>query len=434
MGTDKKREIFGWVMYDFANSGYAVIILAAILPIYFSTIVPEGGAVFQFFGSEFTISSPSLWAYTLSFSMLLVAISSPILGAIADYTGSKKKLLMVYTYTGSLICALLFFVGEGDYLMAMILFLVANICFAGGSVFYNAFLPQIADEDEIDWVSGKGFGYGYIGGGILLVFDLILITNHEWFGLESRAVGTRISFVTVGVWWTVMSIPTFKYLKERAGVRLPEGKNYLLFGFNKISKTLKEIKQYKQLAKFLLAFLIYNDAIQTVIAMSTIFGKVEIGLGEGDLIGALLMTQFIALPGSLMFAKAAKKIGAKQAIVASLIVWSGIVIYAYFLESALEFWILAGAVGLVLGGTQATSRSLFASFVPKENSAEFFGFFAISNKFASIIGPLMFAIMGQLFGSARAGIVSLIVFLIIGLFLLVQVDTEEGIMQSKRTV
>ena len=434
MATDKKREIFGWVMYDFANSGYAVIILAAVLPIYFSTIVPEGGAVFRFFGNEFSISSPSLWAYTLSFSMFLVAISSPIMGAIADYTGSKKKLLMVYTYTGSLLCALLFFVGEGDYLMAMILFLLANICFSGGSVFYNAFLPQIADEDEIDWVSGKGFAYGYIGGGLLLVFDLFLITNHEWFGLESRAVGTRISFLTVGVWWAVMSIPTFKYLNEREGKKLPQSENYLLFGFKKISKTLREIKQYRQLAKFLLAFIIYNDAIQTVVAMSTIFGKVEIGLGEGDLIGALLMTQFIALPGSLMFAKAAKKIGAKQAIIASLIVWSGIVIYAYFLESALEFWILAGVVGLVLGGTQATSRSLFASFVPKENSAEFFGFFAISNKFASIIGPLTFAVMGQLFGSARAGIVSLIVFLIIGLLLLSQVDTEEGIIQSKKTV
>ena len=434
MATDKKREIFGWVMYDFANSGYAVIILAAVLPIYFSTIVPEGGAVFRFFGNEFSISSPSLWAYTLSFSMFLVAISSPIMGAIADYTGSKKKLLMVYTYTGSLLCALLFFVGEGDYLMAMILFLLANICFSGGSVFYNAFLPQIADEDEIDWVSGKGFAYGYIGGGLLLVFDLFLITNHEWFGLESRAVGTRISFLTVGVWWAVMSIPTFKYLNEREGKKLPQSENYLLFGFKKISKTLREIKQYRQLAKFLLAFIIYNDAIQTVVAMSTIFGKVEIGLGEGDLIGALLMTQFIALPGSLMFAKAAKKIGAKQAIIASLIVWSGIIIYAYFLESALEFWILAGVVGLVLGGTQATSRSLFASFVPKENSAEFFGFFAISNKFASIIGPLTFAVMGQLFGSARAGIVSLIVFLIIGLLLLSQVDTEEGIIQSKKTV
>ena len=434
MDTDKKREIFGWVMYDFANSGYAVIILAAVLPIYFSTIVPEGGAVFRFFGNEFSISSPSLWAYTLSFSMFLVAISSPIMGAIADYTGSKKKLLMVYTYTGSLLCALLFFVGEGDYLMAMILFLLANICFSGGSVFYNAFLPQIADEDEIDWVSGKGFAYGYIGGGLLLVFDLFLITNHEWFGLESRAVGTRISFLTVGVWWAVMSIPTFKYLNEREGKKLPQSENYLLFGFKKISKTLREIKQYRQLAKFLLAFIIYNDAIQTVVAMSTIFGKVEIGLGEGDLIGALLMTQFIALPGSLMFAKAAKKIGAKQAIIASLIVWSGIIIYAYFLESALEFWILAGVVGLVLGGTQATSRSLFASFVPKENSAEFFGFFAISNKFASIIGPLTFAVMGQLFGSARAGIVSLIVFLIIGLLLLSQVDTEEGIIQSKKTV
>ncbi|MCH7954476.1 MAG: MFS transporter [Candidatus Marinimicrobia bacterium] len=434
MNTAKKREIFGWVMYDFANSGYAVIILAAVLPIYFSTVVPEGGVVFRFFGNEFTIFSPSLWAYTLSFSMLIVAISSPVLGAIADFTGSKKKLLMGYTYAGCVFTALLFFVGEGDYLMAMILFLFANICFAGGSVFYNAFLPQIADEDEIDWVSGKGFAYGYIGGGILLVFDLFLITNHELFGLESRAVGTRISFLSVAIWWAVMSIPTFKYLNERKGERLPQGENYLLFGFKKISKTLKEIKQYKQLAKFLLAFVIYNDAIQTVIAMSTIFGKVEIGLGEGDLIGALLMTQFIALPGSLMFAKIANKIGAKQSIIISLIVWSGIVIYAYFLETALEFWILAGAVGLVLGGTQATSRSLFASFVPKENSAEFFGFFAISNKFASIMGPLTFAAMGQLFGSARAGIVSLIVFLIIGLFLLTQVDTEEGIRQSKRTV
>ena len=434
MDLVKKRELFGWSMYDFANSGYATTILASVLPIYFVSIVPEEGVSFFLFGKSFLLKASTIWAYTLSFSLLLVALSSPILGAIADLSGSKKKMLAIYCYTGCLFTALLYFVEQGDYLLAMSLFLVANIGFAGGNVFYNAFLPQIAEENEIDWVSGKGFAYGYIGGGILLALNLLIITNYESFGLESRAMGSRISFISVGIWWAVMSIPTFLFVRERKGRAIPKRASYLAMGFKTIIKTIKEIKNYRQLSLFLVAFLIYNDAVQTVVVMASIFGREELGLSAGSLIGALLMTQFIAFPGSLLFAKLADIVGPKKSIIFSLLIWSAVIIYAYFIQTALEFWILAGIVGLILGGTQAVSRSLFASFVPKENSAEFFGFFAISNKFASIIGPLTFALIGQISGSARASILSLIVFIIIGLIILTRVDTEEGIRQSKLAV
>ena len=434
MDIAKKRELFGWSMYDFANSGYATTILASVLPIYFVSIVPEGGVSFFPFGKSFLLKASTIWAYTLSFSLLLVALSSPILGAIADFSGSKKRLLAIYCYTGSLFTALLFFVEQGDYLLAMFLFVLANIGFAGGNVFYNAFLPQIADEHEVDWVSGKGFAYGYIGGGILLALNLLIITNYESFGLESKSMGSRISFISVGLWWAVMSIPTFLFVRERKGTALPKRESYLAIGFKTIIKTIKEIKNYRQLTLFLVAFLIYNDAVQTVVVMASIFGREELGLSSDSLIGALLMTQFIAFPGSLLFAKLANIVGPKMSIIISLVIWSAVVIYAYFIQTALEFWIIAGIVGLILGGTQAVSRSLFASFVPKENSAEFFGFFAISNKFASIIGPLTFALIGQITGSARASILSLIVFIIIGLIILTRVDTEEGIRQSKLAV
>jgi len=434
MDIAKKRELFGWSMYDFANSGYATTILASVLPIYFVSIVPESGVSFNFFGNSFLLNASTIWAYTMSFSLLLVAISSPILGAIADFSGSKKKLLAIYCYTGSLFTSLLYFVEQGDYLLAMFLFMVANIGFAGGNVFYNAFLPQIADEHEVGWISGKGFAYGYLGGGILLALNLLIITNYESFGLESRAMGSRISFLSVGVWWAVMSIPTFLFLREREGSALPKRESYLAIGFKTIRKTIREIRNYRQLTLFLVAFLIYNDGVQTVVVMASIFGKEELGLSTGTLIGALLMTQFIAFPGSLLFAKLADRFGPKMSIIISLLIWSAVVIYAYFIQTAFEFWIIAGIVGLILGGTQAVSRSLFASFVPKENSAEFFGFFAISNKFASIIGPLTFALIGQITGSARASILSLIVFIILGLILLTRVDTEEGVRQSKLAV
>ena len=434
MDITKKRELFGWSMYDFANSGYATTIIASVLPIYFVSIVPEGGVSFNFLGNSILLKASALWAYTMSFSLLLVALSSPILGAIADFSGSKKKLLAIYCYTGAFFTALLYFVEQGDYLLAMFLFMVANIGFAGGNVFYNAFLPQIADENEVAWISGKGFAYGYIGGGILLALNLLMITNYEWFGLESKAMGSRISFISVGVWWAVMSIPTFLFVREREGSKIQKNVSYLAIGFKTIRKTIKEIKNYRQLTLFLVAFLIYNDGVQTVVVMASIFGKEELGLSSGSLIGALLMTQFIAFPGSLLFAKLADYVGPKKSIIVSLLIWSAVVIYAYFIQTALEFWILAGVVGLILGGTQAISRSLFASFVPKKNSAEFFGFFAISNKFASIIGPLTFALIGQITGSARASILSLIVFIILGLIILTRVDVKEGIRQSKLAV
>ncbi|MBL7074649.1 MFS transporter, partial [candidate division KSB1 bacterium] len=279
MDPKKKKEIFGWVMYDFANSAFATTILAAVLPIYFASIVPANGVPIHLFGLKFTTAASSLWAYTVSLSMLLVAFSAPVLGSIADFSNSKKRFLFVYCYLGCLFTGLLFFVQTGDYWMAMVFFALGNIGFAGGNVFYNAFLRHITTEKEIDWVSGKGFAYGYLGGGLLLVINLVMITKYQWFGFSTKAMGTRASFATVGLWWAVFAIPIFLFVRERRNsVTLPDGKNYVSLGFSTLFKTLRKIGDFKEMVKFLIAFLIYNDGVQTVIAMATIYGATELKL------------------------------------------------------------------------------------------------------------------------------------------------------------
>lgn len=429
---NKNREIFGWVMYDFANSSFATTILAAVLPIYFSSIIPREGVEFWLLERKIVLDASALWAYTISFSTLIVAVISPVLGAIADYSDSKKKFLFFYCYLGCLFSALLYFVKFGDYWMAVIFFALANIGFAGGNVFYNAFLPEIADMGEMDWISGKGYAYGYLGGGLLLVLNLLMIKRFSLFGIPNQEVGTRLSFISVGLWWGIFSIPLFAFVREkRKNLPMPGGRGYVYQGFNKIYITFKKIKNFNELVKFLISFLIYNDGIQTVVSMAVIFGRSALNLSTTTLIGTLLLIQFIGIPGSLIFGKLAERIGSKRTIFLTLIVWIGIVFYAYFMSGSLEFWILGGFVGLVLGGSQAISRSLYGSLIPERNTAEFFGFFAISNKFASIFGPLTFGVIESITGNPRKSILSVEIFFIIGIILLNFVNVKKGLEQAK---
>jgi len=411
-----KKIINAWSMYDWANSAFATTIMAAVLPIYYSAISEPSLAPNQ---------ATAYWGYTNSIALLLVALLSPILGAIADFRGAKKRYLTYFAFLGIAATALMYFLTSGDWLFASILFIVGNIGFAGANVFYDSLLPHIAQRGDIDQVSTRGYAMGYLGGGILLAINLAMIMLSPD---HLTALMTRLSLASVAVWWLLFAIPLMRNVPEppRLGSKQDLDSNPISAGFKRLGETFKEVRTYGELFKFLVAFWLYNDGIGTIIKMATIYGN-EIGIGQTDLIGALLMVQFVGIPFSFAFGWLAKKIGTKKSIYLSLAVYAMISIGGYFMKSALHFWILGFGVALVQGGSQALSRSLYGRMVPKARSAEFFSFFSVSGKFAGIFGPLVFGIVSQLMGNSRLGIVSLIVFFIAGGLMLTRVDEEKGI-------
>jgi len=428
-GRAARRAIWGWAFYDFAESSFSTTILVAVLPIYYLAIAPAGDIVFSLGPWRLRTAATSLWAYTISLSTLLIALPSPVLGAIADHSGARKRFLAVFGYTGALFSALLILVGNGEYLLASALFIVANIGSVGGSTFYNALLLDVAPPGQIDWVSGKGFALGYVGGGILLVLNLFMLSRPEWFGIPSVAWAARISFLTVGIWWAVFALPTMLWVREPPR-KAPPPEGYLRVGIRETLRTLREIVRYRDLLVFVIAFLIFNDGIQTVIVMATPYGKETLHLSNGTLLGVLVLIQAIAVPGSLLFGKLAQEWGSKRALMLSLAIWSGIVVYAWRMTHAAEFWVLGAFVGLVLGGSQAISRSLYGALIPRERTAEFYGFLSISSRFSSFLGPLVFGLARDLTGSMRVGILALIAFFFVGLALLVPVSMVRGMAAS----
>ena len=416
-----KRAIWAWTMYDWANSAFATTIMAAVLPVYYASV-----AAANLPGNLATV----YWAYTTSISLLIAAILSPILGAIADFSGAKKRFLTIFMLLGVTATALLYFVRTGDWLMASIFFILGDLGFAGSLVFYDSLLPHVAGPDEIDQVSSRGYAIGYLGGGILLAINLamIMLAPQELTGLM-----TRLSFLSVALWWFVFSIPLLKWVSEPPRRIMPgeSGKNPVTVSFHRLGHTFREITRYRDLFIFLVAFWFYNDGIGTIIKMATIYGA-EIGIGQTTLIGTLLMVQFVGIPFAFLFGWLAKRIGTKQSIYLSLLVYTGIAIAGYFMQKEWHFWALGFAVATVQGGSQALSRSLFGRMVPKSKSAEFFGFFSVSEKFAGIAGPLIFGLVSQFMGNSRLGIISLILFFIIGAFLLTFVNEKEGISVAEK--
>ncbi|HLT56164.1 MAG TPA: MFS transporter [Bacillota bacterium] len=418
---DKKKIQRSWMLYDFGNSAFATTIMAAVLPVYYSTVAASG------IDSHL---ATSYWGYSQSISVLIVAILAPILGAISDFSYAKKKFLQFFAFMGIIASILLAFVGEGDYILASVLFIVGSIGFSGANVFYDALLPQVADKEEIDRVSSGGFAYGYIGGGVLLAVNILMILKPGLFGLPNTIVATQLSFVTVGIWWLVFSIPLIKNIKEEKKQTVKRNRSYVAIGFSRLGDTFREIKRYKQLLLFLFAFWLYNDGISTIIRMATIYGS-EIGIDSNALIVALLITQFVGIPFTFFFGWLAGKITAKKALYITLYSYLIIVIIGYFMSSALHFYLLAICVGMVQGGAQALSRSIYGSMIPENKHAEFFGFYGISSKFAAVAGPFVFAFIGQITGNSRFGIISLIIFFIAGIILLKFVDVEKGIEEAK---
>ncbi|MBO8156151.1 MAG: MFS transporter [Bacillaceae bacterium] len=417
-----KKLVRSWILYDWGNSAFATTIMAAVLPIYYSQVAARG------IDSHL---ATSYWGYSQSIAVFLVAILAPILGAISDYSAAKKQFLRFFAYMGMIASVLLAFVGEGDYVFASILMIIGTVGFSGGNVFYDAFLPEIADRDEIDRVSAYGFAFGYVGGGILLAINLLMILKYDWFGFPDEGAATRAAFVTVGIWWFIFSIPLFRRVKEEKRSPIRKKESYITIGFKRVGNTLRSLGHYKQLLIFLLAFWMYNDGISTIIKMATIYGS-EIGIASNDLIAALLITQFIGIPCTFFFGWFASKITAKKALTVALFIYTGIVILGYFMTSAVHFYLLALCVGAVQGGAQALSRSIYGRMVPSHKHAEFYGFYGISSKFAAIFGPFIFAFVGQLTGSSRMGIFSLIFFFIAGIVLLQFVDVKQGEEEAKQ--
>lgn len=414
-----RRELRAWAMYDWANSAFQTTIVAAIFPIYFQKVAAAGvpGPV---------ATSRFAWATTIA--ILVVAIIAPVLGAVADYAPVKKRFLALFMGVGVSATAAMFFITRGDWRLALVLFVVSNIGVAGSIVFYESLLPHIAGKEELDRVSTAGYALGYLGGGVLLALNILMMSRPAWFLLPSRDMAVRASLASVAVWWLVFSIPLFRYVPEPPG-RLqpgdrPEG-NALVSAARRLLDTLRELRRYREAFMLLLAFLLYNDGIQTIIRMATTYGT-EIGIDENAMIAALLITQFIGVPFGFLFGFFAARIGPKRAVFVGLTMYSVITVLGYYMRTATHFFLLAIMVGMVQGGTQALSRSLFASMIPKHKSSEFFAFFGVFERYAGILGPALFAWVVAHSGSSRNAILSVLAFFIIGGALLTLVDVDEG--------
>ncbi|MDE0014141.1 MAG: MFS transporter [Candidatus Poribacteria bacterium] len=428
MKNDKKT-IFGWCMYDWANSAYITTVIAAILPNYFAKAV-VGEAGIDILGMNMTATT--LWGYMLGTAAFCVFLFAPVLGAIADFSAAKKRFLMGFAYMGSLFATILYFCESGDVGLTVILFLGSQICFVGGNVFYDAFLPQIASEDKMDSVSARGYAFGYVGGSLQFAITLALVATQKT--PEAQATAARVGMAMTGFWWAGWTLLTLKYLKEeKTPSELPEAYRnrpevlaYLALGVNRTISTAKKVGRFKHLTLFLIAYVIYNDGIHTVTSMATIYGTEELGLKTTELMVTLLLVQVVAIGGALIFSRLASRIGAKHSVMCALVLWSAVVTYGYFIHTATEFFVLGMIVGIVLGGTQALSRSLYGAMIPENASAEFYGFYSVFSKFSSIWGPVTFGLIKQITGSARLAIISLMVFFITGLILLAFVNDEKA--------
>ncbi|HEU4631793.1 MAG TPA: MFS transporter [Gemmatimonadaceae bacterium] len=426
LGLDRP-ELRAWAMYDWAISGMQAVILASVFQIYFASVAAHGLP-----GSRAT----QAWSTINTVGAVLVAVLAPILGALADYAAAKKKLTAVCMLVGVLGTAGMWFIQQGDLALAMVLFLLSLVGSTASLTFYESLLPHIAREEEIDRVSTGGYALGYLGGGLLLALNLAWIQKPEWFGLPSgpnltpaqATLPARLSFVSVAVWWLVFSIPLFRKVREparRLEADETTGASAVRVALTRLGETVRSLRGFKHAFLMLLAFMIYNDGIQTIIKTAAAYGT-ELGIPQGALIGSILLVQFVGVPFAFLFGMLAGRIGAKRSIFLGLVVYTLISIVGFFMRTATHFLLLALLVGMVQGGTQALSRSLFASMVPPHKSGEFFGFYSVFEKFANIFGPLVFSLTIAGTGSSRYAILSVIAFFAIGAVLLAKVDVAEG--------
>jgi len=426
------RTIFGWAMYDWANSAYATTVMAALLPAYFTrSVVPGGG--WTFLGH--TMGGEALWGYLVGGVTFVIFLLTPVLGAIADFSASKKRFLRAFAYGGALFAICLFFVRPGHVVLAMGLFLVTQAGFVGGNVFYDGFLPDITTPDTIDRVSAKGYGLGYVGGGLQFALAMALVTLHDRVGIGTD-LAIRIALASSGAWWLGFSVFALGRLEETGRARplppelgsLPRPVAYARVGFGRVAATLRKLLGFRQLLLFLLAYLVYNDGIQTTINMASAYAVGTLDLTVTSVMVTLLIVQFVAFGGAFFFGWLTGRMRTRTAVLVCLAVYGLVAVAAFRLPAgrAVPFFALGAAIGFVQGGAQSLSRSLYGSMIPEDASAEFYGFYSVLSRFSAIWGPLLFAFVADTTGSGRHAILSLVVFFIVGGTLLALVDIEEA--------
>jgi UMF1 family MFS transporter len=418
-----RKKVISWALYDWANSAFATTVIAGFFPIFFKQYWSVGSSPTE---STFRLGAAN------SAASLVIVILAPVLGAIADSGGTKKRFLMFFALMGVVMTGALYFVTEGSWATAVLLYVMGLIGFSGGNIFYDSLLMHVAGPRKVDFVSALGFALGYLGGGILFAFNVFMTHRPELFGLASQGEAVRVSFVSVAVWWAVFSIPVYLFVKEPpASSKSPAtGWRAVSGGLRQLRDTFREVRQLRVVVMFLLGYWLYIDGVDTIVRMAVDYG-LSLGFEAGGLITALLITQFIGFPSAIVFGKLGEKLGPKTGILIGLGVYVLVTVWAYFMTTVAEFYALAVAIGLVQGGVQSLSRSLYTRIIPANKSAEFFGFYNMLGKFAAVVGPVLMGWVGVVSGNPRIGIVSIIVLFLSGAALLYRVNEEEGIRTAR---
>lgn len=419
---DSKQLIRGWAMYDWANSVYSLTIATAVFPIYYEAVTAnDNGNLIRLFGREYV--NTALYSYALSFSFLIVAFISPLLSSVADYRRNKLSFLKFFCAVGAVSCATLFFFDAQHIHLGLGAFVIATIGFSGSLVFYNAYLPEVASEENQDKVSAKGFSYGYVGSVLLLILNLLIIQKPEWFGISDAGQGSRISFVLVGLWWFLFAQITFvalaRFEAQRHTQSIHTHKGTIWGGYIELKKVLNQLKHLPVLRQFLLAFFFYSMGLQTVMYIATLFGSKELHMETSALILTVLIIQIVAIGGAHLFAYCSSRIGNIKTLIIAVIVWIGICIGAYYTYEQWQFYALAFAVGSVMGGIQALSRSTYSKMLPEtEDHASYFSFYDVTEKLAIVIGTAGYGLIEELTGSMRNSALGMIFFFSLGLLVL----------------
>ena len=419
---DSKKEIISWSLYDWANSAFATTVMAAFFPIFFSE--------YWSMGQDQAVSTFFL-GIANSAASLVVAVMAPFLGAIADSGSYRKKFLILLAFLGALMTSCLFLLRAGDWVLAIMFYVIACIGFSGGNTFYDSLLPCVASDKKVDFVSALGFSLGYIGGGLLFLINVLMYLKPNWFALSDSVQAVKVSFLTVGIWWLLFTIPLILFVKEENNGKNVKISDSCKIGAKNIMTTLKRLKFLKTTTLFLVAYWCYIDGVDTIIRMATDYGT-ALGFSSSSLIVALLITQFVAFPAALLYNIFGKKIGTKNAILVAIVAYCVIAMLGVFMTKELHFYLLAILIGLFQGGIQALSRSYYTRLIPKENSAQFFGFFNMLGKFAAIVGPFLVGFVTLITKSNRIGILSLIILFAVGGVLLLKVDESKASKEIKK--
>ncbi len=407
--TLRRRPVVAWALYDWANSAFATTVMAGFFPVFFKQYWNAGVAATE---STFRLGLAN------GLASLFIALLAPVLGAIADRSGARVRMLMGFTVLGAAATAGLALAGEGEWLLATVLYLAASLGFWGGIVFNDSLLLEVAEPDEYDLVSGYGYALGYLGGGLLFALNVAMTLKPAFFGLPDAAAAVRVSFVMVGAWWLLFSLPLALFVRERRQFDPVPPVEAVRRGLRELGDTLKAIRGYRPILWFLAAYWLYIDGVNTVMKMAVDYG-LSLGFEASDLVTALLLTQFVAFPAALGFGWLGSRIGARRGIFIALAVYAAVTCYAYFIQDSRDFYLLAVVVGLVQGGVQSLSRSYYGRLVPAGKSSEFFGFYNMMGKFAAVLGPLLTGIVARLTGDSRLGILSILLLFVAGASLLV---------------